>query len=84
LRSIRAIVTDAVAALDAKIRATLERTEHALTALKGLLQAWLPRAFCYLRTERNFADRFDYEVLFRWFAGLGVGAQFRGLSTSPK
>lgn len=37
-----------------------------------LLRAMLPQAFYGLRSERQLMERLEFDLLFRWFVGLGV------------
>jgi transposase len=33
----------------------------------------LLQAFCSIRSERQLVERIAYDLLFRWFVGLGIG-----------
>ena len=37
-----------------------------------LLRAMLLQAFYSIRSERLFMERLEYDLLFRWFVGIGV------------
>jgi hypothetical protein len=37
-----------------------------------LLRALLLQAFYAIRSERRLVERIDYDLLFRWFVGLGI------------
>ena len=37
-----------------------------------LLRAMLLQAFYSIRSERQLMERLDYDLLFRWFVGLGI------------
>ena len=37
-----------------------------------LLRALLLQAFYSIRSERQLVERIDYDLLFRWFVGLGI------------
>ena len=60
--------------------AALERDLAALYAPVGrpsippdkLLRAMLLQAFYSIRSERQLMERLDYDLLFRWFVGLGI------------
>ena len=39
---------------------------------EGLLRALLLQAFYGIRSERQMVERLDYDLLFRWFVGLGI------------
>jgi len=38
-----------------------------------LLRAMLLQAFYGIRSERQLMERMEFDLLFRWFVGLGVG-----------
>ncbi len=72
LRAIREIVNDALAALDAEFEALYEGTGRQSIAPERLLRASLLQAFYSVRSERHLMEQIDYNLLFRWFVGLGV------------
>jgi transposase len=37
-----------------------------------LIRAMLLQAFYSIRSERQLVERIDYDLLFRWFVGLGI------------
>ena len=37
-----------------------------------LLRAMLLQAFCSIRSERQLMGRLEFDLLFRWFVGIGV------------
>jgi transposase len=41
-------------------------------APEKLLRAMLLQAFYSIRSERQLMERIEYDLLFRWFVGLGV------------
>jgi transposase len=72
LRSIRAIVDDALEVLSpefAKLYAPIGRPS---IPPEKLLRALLLQAFYSVRSERQLMEQLDYNLLFRWFTGLGV------------
>ena len=72
LRTIRRLVDDALASLDrtfADLYAALGRPS---IPPERLLRAMLLQAFYSIRSERQLMDRLDYDLLFRWFVGLGM------------
>ena len=72
LRKIRHIVNEALAALDGDF-ATLYASEgRPSIAPEKLLRASLLQAFFSVRSERQLMEQLDYNLLFRWFVGLGV------------
>jgi transposase len=72
LRVIREIVNDTLAALDAEFSKLYEDTGRESVAPERLLRASLLQAFYSVRSERQLMEQLDYNLLFRWFVGLGV------------
>ena len=72
LRVIRAIVNDALAALNAEFERLYEGTGRQSIAPERLLRASLLQAFYSVRSERQLMEQIDYNLLFRWFVGLGI------------
>jgi len=72
LRTIRTIVNDVLASLDTEFAALYEDTGRQSIAPERLLRASLLQAFYSVRSERQLMEQIDYNLLFRWFVGLGV------------
>ena len=72
LRVIKAIVDDALASLDADFERLYEGTGRSSIAPERLLRASLLQAFYSVRSERQLVEQLDYNLLFRWFVGLGI------------
>jgi len=72
LRVIRGIVNDALADLDAEFARLYEGRGRASIAPERLLRASLLQAFYSIRSERQLMEQIDYNLLFRWFVGLGI------------
>jgi transposase len=72
LRTIREIVNETLAALDAEFSKLYEGTGRESVAPERLLRASLLQAFYSVRSERQLMEQLDYNLLFRWFVGLGV------------
>src|SRR3954464_14186621 len=72
LRSIRAIVNAALAALGGELAPLYARVGRPSIPPEKLLRAMLLQAFYSIRSERQLMERLDYDLLFRWFVGLGV------------
>lgn len=72
LRVIKAIVDDALASLDADFERLYEGTGRSSIAPERLLRASLLQAFYSVRSERQLVEQIDYNLLFRWFVGLGI------------
>ncbi len=72
LRMIRAIVNDVLVSLDAEFERLYEGTGRQSIAPERLLRASLLQAFYSVRSERQLMEQIDYNLLFRWFVGLGI------------
>jgi transposase len=72
LRSIRAIVNAALAALGGELAPLYARVGRPSIPPEKLLRAMLLQAFYSIRSERQLMERLDYDLLFRWFVGLGI------------
>src|SRR5512138_1358496 len=72
LRTIREIVNEVLASLDAEFAKLYEATGRESIAPEWLLRASLLQAFYSVRSERQLMEQLDYNLLFRWFVGLGV------------
>jgi transposase len=72
LRAIRAIVDEALAALSADFDAIYAPIGRPSIPPEQLLRALLLQAFYTVRSERQLMEQLDYNLLFRWFVGLGV------------
>jgi transposase len=49
-----------------------------------LLRALLLQAFYSIRSERQLVERIDYDLLFRWFVGLGIEDEVWDATTFTK
>jgi transposase len=72
LRKIRQIVNDALVALDADFSRLYASEGRPSIAPEKLLRASLLQAFFSVRSERQLMEQLDFNLLFRWFVGLGV------------
>ncbi|MGH9424521.1 MAG: IS5 family transposase [Thermoanaerobaculia bacterium] len=73
LRQIREIANAALAALDADFEALYPRRfGRPSIPPERLLRAMLLQAFYGIRSERQLMERMEFDLLFRWFVGLGV------------
>jgi transposase len=72
LRTIRQIVNEVLVSLDAEFAKLYEDTGRESVAPEWLLRASLLQAFYSIRSERQLMEQLDYNLLFRWFVGLGV------------
>src|SRR5512132_2364122 len=72
LRTIRAIVDAALARLDADFAALYAPIGRPSIPPEQLLRGLLLQAFYSVRSERQLMEQLDYNLLFRWFVGLGI------------
>ncbi len=72
LRAIRTIVNEALAALAGDFSALYSRLGRPSIPPEKLLRAMLLQAFYSIRSERQLMDRLEFDLLFRWFVGIGV------------
>ena len=72
LRLIRRIVNDVLAALDGEFANLYAAEGRPSIAPERLLRALLLQAFYTIRSERQLMEQLDYNLLYRWFVGLGV------------
>ncbi len=72
LRPIRAIVNDALAALEGAFAPLYAQVGRPSIPPEKLLRAMLLQAFYSIRSERQLMKRLDTDLLFRWFVGLGI------------
>lgn len=72
LRKILQIVNDALATLDGEFSGLYAAEGRPSMAPEKLLGASLLQAFYSIRSERQLMEKLDYNLLFRWFVGLGV------------
>ena len=84
LRVIRSVVGEALDALSGEFAALYSGMGRPSIAPEMLLRTMLLQAFCSVRSERQLMERLEYDLLFRWFAGLGVDEPVWDHSTFSK
>jgi transposase len=72
LRAIRAIVNEALTALEQEFAALYAPIGRPSIPPEKLLRAMLLQAFYSIRSERQLMERLEYDLLFRWFVGIGI------------
>lgn len=72
LRTIREIANAALSDLSKAFTALYTDFGRPSIAPEKLLRAMLLQAFYGLRSERQLMERLEFDLLFRWFVGLGV------------
>ena len=73
LRKIRQVVNDALASLDAEFDALYTDFGRPSIAPERLIRASLIQILFSIRSERQLMEQMQYNLLFRWFVGLGIG-----------
>ena len=72
LRAIREVVGTALSALSGDFAGLYSGMGRPSIAPEMLLRAMLLQAFYSIRSERQLMERLEFDLLFRWFVGLGV------------
>lgn len=72
LRAIREITNEALASLTADFDGLYSPLGRPSVPPEQLLRAMLLQAFYGIRSERQLMERIEFDLLFRWFVGLGV------------
>ena len=72
LRKIRQVVNDALASLDAEFEALYVKFGRPSIAPERLIRASLIQILFSVRSERQLMEQMDYNLMFRWFVGLGI------------
>lgn len=72
LRAIRLIVNEALVSLEGEFSALYSPIGRPSIAPEKLLRAMLLQAFYSIRSERLLMERLDFDLLFRWFVGIGI------------
>jgi transposase len=72
LRAIRDVVSTALAALSGDFAGLYSGMGRPSIPPEMLLRAMLLQAFYSIRSERQLMERLEFDLLFRWFVGLGL------------
>jgi len=72
LRVIRRIVNATLVEMSAEFDALYPATGRESIPPERLLRTLLLQAFYSIRSERQLVERIDFDLLFRWFVGLGI------------
>lgn len=73
IRRIKVIVDRALAELDADFAVMYSRVGRPSIAPERLLKASLLIALYTVRSERQFCERLQYDMLFKWFLDMNIG-----------
>jgi transposase len=72
LRAIRLIANEGLSALAGDFSALYSPIGRPSIPPEKLLRAMLLQAFYSIRSERQLMERLEFDLLFRWFVGIGV------------
>ena len=72
LRAIRSIANEALSGLSVEFEALYSHTGRPGIAPERLLRALLLQAFYSIRSERRLMEELEFNLLYRWFVGLGI------------
>jgi transposase len=72
LRAIRQFADAALGSLTGEFSRLYSGTGRPSIAPEMLLRAMLLQAFYSIRSERQLMERLEFDLLFRWFVGLGI------------
>jgi transposase len=72
LRAVRKITDDVLGSLSAEFDALYAGSGRPSVAPEYVLRALLLQVFFSVRSERQLVEQIDYNLLFRWFVGLGM------------
>jgi transposase len=71
-RRVRPLVYQALGPLALASRRCMHNDGRTSIPPEHLLKGCLPMAFYPIRSERQFCERLQYDLLFKWFLGLNV------------
>jgi transposase len=84
LRPIRAMVDEVLEVLSPEFEVLYSKVGRPSIAPEKLLRALLLQAFYSIRSERQLMEQMDYNLLFRWFAGLSMDASIWDVTVFTK
>ncbi|ACP25736.1 putative transposase for insertion sequence NGRIS-8a [Sinorhizobium fredii NGR234] len=84
LRVMRALVNASLVALDGSFAALYAKRGRPSIAPERMLRAVLLQMLYSIRSERQLMERLEFDLLFRWFVGLGIDDAVWDASTFSK
>lgn len=72
LRAIKTLVDEALSGMSGEFAALYSRIGRPSVPPEQLLRAMLLQAFYSIRSERQLMERIEFDLLYRWFVGLGI------------
>jgi transposase len=84
LRAMRDLVNASLLAMDASFEALYKSEGRPSIPPERLLRATLLQLLYSIRSERQLVERLEFDLLFRWFVGLGIDEAAFDASTFSK
>ncbi len=84
LRAMRELVNEALSKLDASFEALYRDGGRPSIPPERLLRASMLQMLYTIRSERQLVERLEFDLLFRWFVGLGIDDAAFDASTFSK
>ena len=84
IRKIRTVIDTTIVAIEADIDEQYSSIGRPSIPPEQLLRALYLQRFYSVRSERLLVDRIEYDLLFRWFVGLGIDDSVWSHSTFSK
>ena len=84
LRAIRLLVNEALETMAGEFGPLYSGLGRPSIPPERLLRAMLLQAFYSIRSERQLMERLEFDLLFRWFVGLGIDSSVWDHSTFSK
>ena len=84
LRTIRGVVNEALASLSSEFSGLYALMGRPSIPPEKLVRAMLLQMFYTIRSERQLMERLEFDLLFRWFVGMGVDDRAWDHSTFSK
>jgi transposase len=84
LRAVRKVVDAALAKMSSRFQRLYARTGRPSIPPERLLRALLLQVLYTIRSERQLMEHLDFNILFRWFVGLGLDDRVWDATTFTK
>ena len=84
LRTMRDLVNASLAAMDASFEALYKAEGRPSIPPERLLRATLLQLLYSIRSERQLVERLEFDLLFRWFVGMGIDDEVFDASSFSK
>lgn len=84
LRAVRKVVDSALETMSSRFQRLYARTGRPSIPPERLIRALLLQVLYTIRSERQLMEHLDYNILFRWFVGLGLDDRVWDATTFTK